>query len=176
MNKKQKYSSHGEARTLNLEITIIVKVSRASQLCHAGWNHAHPVLCTLMYQVVKEHLEVGAPSSDMGTIAATTRPLIRNLTVQITSQTSYYRRNRDLVQSTRVTSRIRKLAMRSYTVSKPSVHKRNNKRNGHVQSLAALRSKPYGTASDPHRIVNPPSGKTGTSSKPPSNEKEDRPI
>ena len=37
--KGKRYSSHGEARTLNLEITIIVKVSRASQLCHAGWNH-----------------------------------------------------------------------------------------------------------------------------------------
>lgn len=36
--KSKRICSRGEARTLNLEITIFVKVSRADQLCHAGWS------------------------------------------------------------------------------------------------------------------------------------------
>ena len=49
--KGKRYSSHGEARTLNLEITIIVKVSRASQLCHAGWNHAESDAAHVIYRL-----------------------------------------------------------------------------------------------------------------------------
>ena len=50
--KSKRYSSHGEARTLNLEITTIVKVSRASQLCHAGWNHDSGGVLKYIYVVI----------------------------------------------------------------------------------------------------------------------------
>jgi hypothetical protein len=53
-SKSKRYSSHGEARTLNLEITVYVKVSRASQLCHAGWNYILMPACNNISVVVTD--------------------------------------------------------------------------------------------------------------------------